>query len=99
MTSIEQDVRDAWSGIGADRHLTIVDPADGSALFDAPVASGDDVAAAVERARAAAPVWATTPAGERGAALHRAADAVAARIDDLARLVTREMGKPLDDAR
>jgi succinate-semialdehyde dehydrogenase/glutarate-semialdehyde dehydrogenase len=97
MSEIEREVRAAWQH--AARTMSILDPADGSELFAAPVAAEHDVAAAVARARAAAPGWAATPAGERGAALHRAANAVEERADDLARLVTREMGKPLADAR
>jgi acyl-CoA reductase-like NAD-dependent aldehyde dehydrogenase len=81
------------------RVLTVDDPADGSRVVEVPVATGDDVVAAVAAARAAFPGWAATAPGERAAALARAADAVAARADELARITTREMGKPLADAR
>lgn len=43
--------------------------------------------------------WADTAPAERAAALHRAADAVAAAADELAQATTAEMGKPLADAR
>jgi succinate-semialdehyde dehydrogenase/glutarate-semialdehyde dehydrogenase len=99
MTDIEQRVGDAWAENSARRCITILDPADGTEVVRAPVATGDDVAGAVKAARAAAPAWAGTPAAERGAALAAAADAVAAHAADLARLTTREMGKPLGDAR
>src|SRR4051812_43994242 len=79
--------------------VVVCDPADGTTVTDLPSATEEDVAAAVATARHTAPSWARTPAGERGGLLHRAADAVAARADELARLVTREMGKPLGDAR
>src|SRR2546421_4097847 len=81
------------------RVLTVDDPADGSRVVEVPVATKEAVVAAVAAARAAFPGWAATAPGERGAALARAADAVAARADELARITTREMGKPLDDAR
>src|SRR3989440_8197254 len=81
------------------RVLTVDDPADGSRVVEVPVATKEAVVAAVAAARAAFPGWAATAPGERGAALARAADAVAARADELATLVTREMGKPLADAR
>src|SRR4051812_31271863 len=81
------------------RVLTVDDPADGSRVVEVPVATKEAVVAAVAAARAAFPGWAATAPGERGAALNRAADAVADRAEELARLVTREMGKPLDDAR
>jgi len=97
--SIEERAGAAFDATPSIRRVTISDPADGTALFAAPVATDEVITAAVDAARAAARGWAATPAAERGAALHRAADAVAARADDLARLTTREMGKPLADAR
>jgi succinate-semialdehyde dehydrogenase/glutarate-semialdehyde dehydrogenase len=81
------------------RVLTVDDPADGSRVVEVPVATGDAVVATVAAARAALPGWAATAPGERAAALARAGDAVAARADELARLTTREMGRPLSDAR
>ncbi len=99
MTDIEQVLRREWSGAGGERRIALTDPADGTELYAVPVASEAEVQAAVEAARAAAGDWARTPAAERAEAVSRAEDAVAARADDLARLTTREMGKPLDDAR
>jgi succinate-semialdehyde dehydrogenase/glutarate-semialdehyde dehydrogenase len=99
MTDIEKLVHQEWTAVEADRRITISDPADGRELFAVPGASPASVYAAVGAARSAAAVWARTPAGERAAAVHRAAEAVAARVDDLARLTTLEMGKPLGDAR
>src|SRR2546423_15059153 len=81
------------------RVLTVDDPADGSRVVEVPVATKEAVVAAVAAARAAFPGWAATAPGERGAAPNRAADAVADRAEELARLGTREMGKPPEDAR
>jgi succinate-semialdehyde dehydrogenase/glutarate-semialdehyde dehydrogenase len=52
------------------------------------------VVAAVAAARAALPGWLATAPAERAAAVSRAADAIAARAAELARLTTREMGRP-----
>jgi acyl-CoA reductase-like NAD-dependent aldehyde dehydrogenase len=98
MTDIEALVRREWASAGGDRRIVVADPADGRELFAAPVATPAEVDAGVARARAAADGWARTSAGDRAAALHRAADALAARAADLARLTTREMGKPIADA-
>lgn len=57
-----------------------------------------DVTAAVDAA-AAATSWARTTAGERAELLERAAAALAARLEEVATLLTREEGKPLTDAR
>ena len=81
------------------RVIEIDDPADGSRVLSVPMAEEAQIIAAVAAARAALPGWAATAPAERAAAVARAADAVAARADDLARQTTREMGKPLADAR
>jgi succinate-semialdehyde dehydrogenase/glutarate-semialdehyde dehydrogenase len=99
MTDIEKLIHQEWTAVEADRRIAISDPADGRELFAAPVSSPADVDASVNAARSAAAAWARTPAAERASAVQRAADAVAARADDLARLTTLEMGKPLGDAR
>jgi len=85
--------------LSAGRVLTIEDPADGSVVVEVPAASTADVIAAVAAARAALPGWARTAPGKRAAAVAGAAYAVAARADELARLTTREMGRPLGEAR
>ncbi|GAA1747388.1 aldehyde dehydrogenase family protein [Luedemannella helvata] len=79
--------------------IVVLDPADGTVVTDRPAATDAEIASAVATARGAAPAWAGTAAAERGARVREAADLVAARAEDLARLVTREMGKPLGDAR
>ncbi len=63
-------------------------------------ASGEaDVDAAVEAAAAAFEGWARTPAARRGAILGKAADAIEARAEQIARDMTLEMGKPLRESR
>ena len=79
--------------------LSILDPADGTPVGEVEIADGDAVAAAVEAARKAAPGWARTAPAERAAAVRAAALRVQGAADELALLTTREMGKPLADAR
>jgi succinate-semialdehyde dehydrogenase/glutarate-semialdehyde dehydrogenase len=79
--------------------LTILDPADGSVVGELDLATPAEVGAAVGAARKAAPEWARTAPAERAAMVHAAANRLEAAADDLARWTTREMGKPLDDAR
>ncbi|SCF30542.1 aldehyde dehydrogenase family protein [Micromonospora mirobrigensis] len=99
MYRVEQLIGGVWGAGGEGGELVVHDPADGSPVSAVPVATADEVAKAVEAARGVAAEWAATPAAERAAALHRAADAVAAMTDELAEAVTAEMGKPLGDAR
>ena len=70
-------------------------PATGEPL--GPVAWGDRVDArqAIAAANAAFPSWAARTGFERAELLHRAADAMEARRDDLARILTLDQGKPL----
>jgi alpha-ketoglutaric semialdehyde dehydrogenase len=58
-----------------------------------------DAEAAVAAADAAFPGWAALPMGKRGAYLNAAATALDARIEQVARDMTAEMGKPLREAR
>jgi alpha-ketoglutaric semialdehyde dehydrogenase len=62
-------------------------------------AGPEDVHAAVSAAEAALPGWAATPAPARGRLLAAAARALEARLEQVAQDMTREMGKPLREAR
>ncbi|MFE9693352.1 aldehyde dehydrogenase family protein [Micromonospora sp. NPDC005806] len=99
MYTVAQLIGGVWGAGGEGGELVVHDPADGSRVTTAPVATADEVAKAVGAARAAAAEWAATAPAERAAALHRAADAVEAVAEELAQATTAEMGKPLDDAR
>jgi acyl-CoA reductase-like NAD-dependent aldehyde dehydrogenase len=79
--------------------LSIVDPATGSTIDSIIDVGPDGVDAAVHAARTAAPAWAATPASRRGHVLAAVADAVDARTDELAPLLTAEQGKPLRESR
>lgn len=57
-----------------------------------PDGTADDVTAAVAAARAAFPGWAATPAEERAKYCARIADGLAARMDEIATLVSQEVG-------
>ncbi len=61
-------------------------------------ATPDVVVAAIDRAAAAAPIWQSTPASERGQALRRAADLLESRMPQLLGLIVREAGKTLPNA-
>ncbi|WP_370619760.1 aldehyde dehydrogenase family protein [Mumia sp. Pv 4-285] len=79
--------------------LTVLDPADGSVVGRLDCASTAEVETAVETAAKAAVDWARTAPGERAARVADAAARIEVAAADLALLTTREMGKPLDDAR
>ena len=75
---------------------TILDPATGETVGEAPVHTVEDLQRAIDEATAAQPAWAALGHEARSAALLRAADAVEANAEELARLLSREQGKPLN---
>lgn len=79
--------------------ITITDPASGEAVGTVEQADDDAIRSAVARARLGAEVARRTSMARRAEALRRWADALAGERDALGELVTREMGKPLGDAR
>jgi acyl-CoA reductase-like NAD-dependent aldehyde dehydrogenase len=68
---------------------------DGSVLARSPEADADLVDRAVTAARAALPAWKARRGGERAAVLLELADRLEARIEPIAHLISREMGKPI----
>ena len=72
-------------------------PSEVTGVFQA--SSADDARAAVAAAADAAPAWAALPAPSRAGFFAKAADAIDARAERIARDMTAEMGKPLREAR
>ena len=88
-----------WRASSSGRTFDVADPATGSRLAEVADGDADDAAAALDAAVAAASPWARTPPRERSDILRQTFDAVRARADELALLMTLEMGKPLVEAR
>jgi len=84
---------------GAKGRFAVEDPATGQALCEVADASAEDARAALDAAVAAGPAWAAHPPRERGEILRRAFEAITARSEELALLMTLEMGKPLAESR
>jgi aminobutyraldehyde dehydrogenase len=72
----------------------ILDPATGGVIAQVPEASPDQVARAAEAAQRAFPGWAQTVPRDRAALLLKLADAIEGRAAELARLESRNTGKP-----
>jgi malonate-semialdehyde dehydrogenase (acetylating) / methylmalonate-semialdehyde dehydrogenase len=82
-------------GVGA---LEDIDPATGQRVADVPLSGAAAVAAAVEAARAAQPGWRAVPPQQRARALMALRAELLRRREELAALVTADMGKTLADA-
>jgi betaine-aldehyde dehydrogenase len=92
------DTVDAAEG----RTFDIVNPADGRVMATAPQGGAEDVERAVAAARAAfedRKGWATWAAGKRGRSLAKLAQLIKDHSEELARLESRNVGKPITGAR
>ena len=78
--------------------FTTANPATGQPLGEFPIASAAQVADAVARARQAQLWWSQTPLVRRAAVLRRVAKLLSAEREALARVITAESGKPLQEA-
>jgi aldehyde dehydrogenase (NAD+) len=88
-----------WEGAKSGAVMESVNPATGEVLGLVPQSGPQDVDAAVRAAAAAFPAWRRTPAPRRAEILFRAAERMVARKEELAGLMTREMGKVLAETR
>ncbi len=88
-----------WQPARAGRTFQNVNPATGEAIGQFPQSGREDVAEAVEAARAAFQRWRLTPAPKRAEILFRVGQRIAERKEALARDATREMGKILLETR
>ncbi|MEJ1962043.1 MAG: aldehyde dehydrogenase family protein [Gammaproteobacteria bacterium] len=77
----------------------VINPATEQVLAACPRADVAQLNQAVAAAKAAFPAWAARPLADRSRLLLALADALAARSDELAHLLTEEQGKPLAAAR
>jgi acyl-CoA reductase-like NAD-dependent aldehyde dehydrogenase len=86
-------VRSAGSG-----GIDVINPAREESIDAIPQGSREDAEAAVAAAKSAARAWGRSAPAQRRKALRAAAARLAARRDDIARLLTLENGKPLSDS-
>jgi acyl-CoA reductase-like NAD-dependent aldehyde dehydrogenase len=78
--------------------LDVVNPATGAVFETCPRADVDQLNQAVAAAKAAFPAWSALSYAERAAKLEALADALEPRVEEFARLLTQEQGKPLPAA-
>jgi succinate-semialdehyde dehydrogenase / glutarate-semialdehyde dehydrogenase len=77
----------------------VVNPATGETVKEYPEISDDQLRAAIERADQASRTYpATTSVAERGALVRRVAELHSERREELAEIIVREMGKPIEQA-
>jgi succinate-semialdehyde dehydrogenase/glutarate-semialdehyde dehydrogenase len=79
--------------------VDVINPANGQVVGKVPIASKAEVDRAVESAYAAFQTWRDTPAVERAAAMMRLVEAMRANVDEIAKVLTQEQGKPFPQAK
>jgi succinate-semialdehyde dehydrogenase / glutarate-semialdehyde dehydrogenase len=88
-----------WRDASGGGTLAVEDPATGETLAEVADATADDAVAALDAAVETQREWGTHPPRERGEILRRAFEAMTARADELALLMTLEMGKPVAESK
>ena len=88
----------AWRAASGGARIDVVDPSTEQTLATVADATVEDGRAALDAAVAAQADWARTPPRDRGEILRAAFEKVVQRKDDLALLMTLEMGKPLKES-
>jgi malonate-semialdehyde dehydrogenase (acetylating)/methylmalonate-semialdehyde dehydrogenase len=96
---LDNYVAGRWTPATSGEELDVTNPATGGVLARVPLSSADDLDGAVRAAREALPVWRGVSAIERARRLFDLRQGLVVRREDLARSVTMEMGKTIDDAR
>ena len=89
----------AWVEAAGVEAIDDIDPATGEVAARVPLSGAADVDAAVRAAREAQPAWRAVPPQKRARAVMALREALWAHREDLAQLVTADMGKTIDDAR
>lgn len=84
---------------GDGKQIDVENPATRERVGSVPGATQSDVDTAVAAARRAFPGWAAEPALTRAQALHRLGQGIEDGASEMARIMTLEQGKPLDEAR
>ena len=87
-----------WRDATGGGTLEVEDPSTGEAIAAVADATPDDAKAALDAACAVQGEWAAHPPRERGEILRRAYEAITARAEELALVMTLEMGKPLAES-
>ncbi|MEP6623198.1 MAG: NAD-dependent succinate-semialdehyde dehydrogenase [Acidimicrobiia bacterium] len=88
-----------WRPAAGGRVLEVEDPATGRVLTEVADANSGDALDALAAAAETQASWAASPPRERSEILRRTYEALLASVDDLALLMTLEMGKPIAESR
>jgi succinate-semialdehyde dehydrogenase/glutarate-semialdehyde dehydrogenase len=92
-------INGVWTAGGATKTFDVINPATGDVLATLPDMGAAETTAAIDAAYIAQVAWAARPAKERAVILRKWFDLMVANADELAAILTAEMGKPLPEAK
>ena len=96
--AVEAQKQNGNTQVGASTHIRSYAPATGDLLGEVPIHTADEVQAVVARARRAQAAWGVLPVEERAERLLRLRDAIVDRADEIVEVLSRECGKPRQEA-
>src|SRR5215471_11602836 len=100
MIEVRNYIRGEWISLRQGREIEVRNPADqDEVLGKGFLASSKEADAALAAASEALPAWSQMPAPKRGEIVERAGDLMRAEQDEVARLLTREEGKTVAEAK
>src|SRR6202049_3821444 len=88
-----------WCDADNGKSFPVTNPATGELLAQVPNMEAAETRRAIEAAKAAWPEWRRKAAKERATLLRKWSDLVMANVDDLAKIMTAEQGKPLAESK
>src|SRR5450830_2089221 len=88
-----------WVDARASGTVDVFNPATGKVIAKTPLSTRGDVDAAVGAAKAAFPAWRATPVAERARTMFAFKNRLEEHFEELARILTTEHGKTLDESR
>ena len=92
-------IENAWKPATGNATMPVFSPVSEAEIGRIPAAGPDDIAAALQSAARGFLVWRDTPAWNRSKIMRKASDLIRERLEDIARMMSTETGKPLAEAR
>src|SRR5215207_5832017 len=97
--NVELHIGGAWRGASGGGTLPVLNPATAEPIGTHPVATREDLDAALEAAKRGFKAWKATSVYDRYKIMRKAADLLRERAETIARIMTLEQGKPLPEAK
>jgi len=99
MKTISNYINGTWVGSKSSEFVEVINPATGEVLAQTPLSTRAEVNSAAQAAADALPAWKNTPAQDRIQYLFKLKFLLESNLDEIARTITRECGKTLDEAK